>query len=160
MEFTIVARNFKYPRESLSERDWPRFLFIRRIYRRKRFRRKNSNGKTLLKGVDVEEKIPDSDSDDIKSRLEEEEAWIAEDELFELWIVHTIIREEERLRKEREGSRSIFTHKGRDTDREEQDLLYDEDYDGAEDEGEVYDDYENYWDGYDSGDVDDLDLDV
>lgn len=116
--------------------------------------------KTLLKGVDVKEKLPDSEPEAITSRLEEEEVWIAEDELFELWIVHTIIREEERLRKEREGGRSIFTHKERDTDREEQELLYDEDYDGAEDEGEVYDDYDNYWDGYDTADVDDLDLDV
>lgn len=116
--------------------------------------------KTLLKGVDVKEKLPDSDPDDITSRLEEEEAWRAEDELFGLWIVHTIIREEERLRKEREGGRSIFTHKEEHSDDYEQDLLYDEEYDGAEDEAEVYDDYDNYWDAYDSGDVDDLDLDV
>ena len=116
--------------------------------------------KTLLKGVDVEEKLPDSNPENVKLRLEEEEAWRAEDELFELWIVHTIIREEERLRKEREGSGSIFTHKEGDSDSYEQDLLYDEDYDGAEDEAEVYDDYDNYWDAYDIGDVDDLDLDV
>lgn len=116
--------------------------------------------KTLLKGVDIKEKLPDSDPENVKLRLMEEEAWIAEDELFELWSVHTIIREEERLRKEREGSRSIFTHKEEHSDDYEQDLLYDEDYDGADDEAEVYDDYDNYWDGYDSGDVDDLDLDV
>lgn len=116
--------------------------------------------KILLKGVDVKEKLPDSESEAITSRLEEEEAWRAEDELFELWIVHTIIREEERLRKEREGGRSIFTHKEEHSDDYEQDLSYDEEYDGAEDEAEVYDDYDNYWDGYDSGDVDDLDLDV
>lgn len=116
--------------------------------------------RTLLKGVDVEEKLSDSDPENVKLRLEEEEAWRAEDELFELWIMHTIIREEERLRKEREGSRSIFTHKEGDSHGYEQDLLYDEDYDGSEDETEVYDDYDNYWDAYDSGDVDDLDLDV
>lgn len=116
--------------------------------------------KTLLKGVDVEKKLPDSDPENVKLRLEEEEVWRAEDELFELWIVHTIIREEERLRKEREGSGSIFTHKEEHSDDYEQDLLYDEEYDGAEDEAEVYDDYDNYWDGYDSGDVDDLDLEV
>lgn len=116
--------------------------------------------KTLLKGVDVEKKLPDSDPENVKLRLDEEEVWRAEDELFELWIVHTIIREEERLRKEREGSGSIFTHKEEHSDDYEQDLLYDEEYDGAEDEAEVYDDYDNYWDGYDSGDVDDLDLEV
>ena len=116
--------------------------------------------KTLLKGVDVKEKLPDSESEAITSRLEEEEAWRAEDELFELWIVHKIIREEELLRKEREGGRSIFTHKEEHSDDYEQDLSYDEEYDGAEDDAEVYDDYDNYWDGYDSGDVDDLDLDV
>ena len=116
--------------------------------------------KTLLKGVDIKEKLPDSEPEAITSRLEEEEAWRAEDELFELWIVHTIIREEERLRKEREDGRSIFTHQEEHSDDYEQDLLYDEEYDGAEDEAEVYDDYDNYWDAYDSGDVDDLDLDV
>ncbi|WP_077075047.1 hypothetical protein [Aedoeadaptatus urinae] len=92
-------------------------------------------------------------------RLEEEEADREFDEFFQLWVAHYIIREEERLRKER-GSRSIFTHKDGDDDSHEQDILYDEDYDGEGDEEEVYDDYDSYWDAYDAGDVDDLDLDV
>lgn len=92
-------------------------------------------------------------------RLEEEEADREFDEFFQLWVAHYIIREEERLRKER-GSRSIFTHKDGDDDSHEQDILYDEGYDGEGDEEEVYDDYDSYWDAYDAGDVDDLDLDV
>lgn len=92
-------------------------------------------------------------------RLEEEEADREFDEFFQLWVAHYIIREEERLRKER-GSRSIFTHKDGDDDSHEQDILYDEGYDGEGDEVEVYDDYDSYWDAYDAGDVDDLDLDV
>lgn len=92
-------------------------------------------------------------------RLEEEEAEREADEFFQLWLAHYIIREEERLRKER-GSQSIFTHKKRDDDSYEQDVLYDEGYDGEADEAEVYDDYDSYWDAYDAGDVDDLDLDV
>ncbi|WP_180498973.1 hypothetical protein [Aedoeadaptatus nemausensis] len=74
--------------------------------------------------------------------------------------MHTIIREDEQSRQEREGGRSFFTQKEEHSDDYEQDLLYDEEYDGAEDEAEVYDDYDNYWDGYDSGEVDDIDLDV
>ncbi len=92
-------------------------------------------------------------------RLVEEEADREFDEFFQLWVAHYIIREEERLRKER-GSRSIFTHKDGDDDSHEQDILYDEGYDGEGDEVEVYDDYDSYWDAYDAGDVDDLDLDV
>ena len=160
MEFTIVARNFEYPRRSLSKEIGPGFYSYGGYTEGRDFGEKFELIKTLLKGVDVKEKLLDSEPEAITSRLEEEEALRAEDELFELWIVHTIIREDEQSRKEREGGRSFFTQKGRDTDREEQDLLYGEDYDGAEDEGEVYNDYENYWDGYDSGDVDDLDLDV
>lgn len=92
-------------------------------------------------------------------RLEEEEADREFDEFFQLWVAHYIIREEERLRKER-GNRSIFTHKEGGDDFHEQDILYDEGYDGESDEEEVYDDYDSYWDAYDAGDVDDLDLDV
>ena len=92
-------------------------------------------------------------------RLEEEEAEREADEFFQLWLAHYIIREEERLRKER-GSRSIFTHKERDDDSYEQDILYDEGYDGEADEAEVYEDYDSYWDAYDAGEFDDLDLDV
>ena len=92
-------------------------------------------------------------------RLEEEEAQREADEFFQLWLAHYIIREEERLRKER-GSQSIFMHKERDGDSYEQDILYDEGYDGEADEAEVYDDYDSYWDAYDAGEFDDLDLDV
>lgn len=92
-------------------------------------------------------------------RLEEEEADREFDEFFQLWVAHYIIREEERLRKER-GNRSIFTYKEGGDDSHEQDILYDEGYDGESDEEEVYDDYDSYWDAYDAGDVDDLDLDV
>lgn len=98
-------------------------------------------------------------SDAANLRLEEEEADREFDEFFQLWVAHYIIREEERLRKER-GSRSIFTHKNGDDDSHEQDILYDEGYDGEADEAEVYDDYDSYWDAYDAGDVDDLDLEV
>ena len=92
-------------------------------------------------------------------RLEEDEAEREADEFFQLWLAHYIIREEERLRKER-GNQSIFTHKEKDDDSHEQDILYDEGYEGEADEAEVYDDYDSYWDAYDAGDVDDLDLDV
>lgn len=101
----------------------------------------------------------DEDADSKALRLEEEEAEREADEFFQLWLAHYIIREEERLRKER-GSQSIYTHKERDDDSHEQDILYDKGYDGEADETEVFDDYDSYWDAYDAGDVDDLDLDV
>lgn len=108
--------------------------------------------------VTYEEGI-DEGADAKALRLEEEEAEREADEFFQLWLAHYIIREEERLRKER-GSQSIFPHKERDDDSYEQDILYDEGYDGEADEVEVYYDYDSYWDAYDAGDVDDLDLDV
>ena len=160
MEFTIVARNFEYPRRSLSKEIGPGFYSYGGYTEGRDFGEKFELIKTLLKGVDVKEKLLDSEPEAITSRLEEDEALRAEDELFELWIVHTIIREDEQSRKEREGGRSFFTQKEEHSDDYEQDLLYDEEYDGAEDEAEVYDDYDNYWDGYDSGEVDDIDLDV
>ena len=107
---------------------------------------------TYKEGIDV-------GADAEALRLEEEEAEREADEFFQLWLAHYIIREEERLRKERR-SQSIFTHTERDDDSYEQDILYDEGYDGEADEAEVYDDYDSYWDAYDAGDVDDLDLDV
>lgn len=100
----------------------------------------------------------DEDADAEALRLEEEAEREA-DEFFQLRLAHYIIREEERLRKER-GNQSIFTHKERDDDSHEQDILYDEGYDGEADEAEVYDDYDSYWDAYDAGEFDDLDLDV
>lgn len=95
----------------------------------------------------------------LNAKADEEEARIMEEEYFEWWLVHWIIEEEER-RRELQPDRSIFTHKeSRDSSTYEQDLLYDEAYDGGGDVEEVYDDYDNYWDRYDAGDVDDLDLD-
>lgn len=95
----------------------------------------------------------------LNAKADEEEARIIEEEYFEWWLVHWIIEEEER-RRESQPDRSIFTHKeSRDSSSYEQDLLYDEAYDGGGDVEEVYDDYDNYWDRYDAGDVDDLDLD-
>ena len=93
------------------------------------------------------------------AKADEEEARIMEEEYFEWWLVHWIIEEEER-RHESQHDRSIFTHKeSRDSSSYEQDLLYDEAYDGGGDVEEVYDDYDSYWEAYDAGDVDDLDLD-
>ena len=115
---------------------------------------------SLLSSAEVTHKDGiDEDADSEALRLEEEEAEREADEFFQLWLAHYIIREEERLRKER-GNQSIFTHKEKDDDSHEQDILYDESYDGEADEAEVYDDYDSYWDAYDAGDVDDLDLDV
>lgn len=95
----------------------------------------------------------------LNAKADEEEARIIEEEYFEWWLVHWIIEEEER-RRESQPDRSIFTHKeSYDSSFYEQDLLYDEAYDGGGDVEEVYDDYDNYWDRYDAGDVDDLDLD-
>lgn len=111
MEFTIVARNFKYPRRSLSKEIGPGFYSYGGYTEGRDFGEKFELIKSLLKGVDVKEKLLDSEPEAITSRLEEEEAWRAEDELFELWIVHTIIREDEQSRKEREGGRSFFTQK-------------------------------------------------
>lgn len=95
----------------------------------------------------------------LNAKADEEEARIIEEEYFEWWLVHSIIEEEER-RRESQPDRSIFTHKeSHDSSFDEQDLLYDEAYDGGGDVEEVYDDYDSYWDRYDAGDVDDLDLD-
>lgn len=95
----------------------------------------------------------------LNAKADEEEARIIEEEYFEWWLVHWIIEEEER-RRESQPDRSIFTHKeSHDSSFDEQDLLYDEAYDGGGDVEEIYDDYDNYWDRYDAGDVDDLDLD-
>ena len=95
----------------------------------------------------------------LNAKGDEEEARIIEEEYFEWWLVHWIIEEEER-RRESQPDRSIFTHKeSRDSSSYEQELLYDEAYDGGGDVEEVYDDYGSYWDRYDAGDVDDLDLD-
>lgn len=95
----------------------------------------------------------------LNAKADEEEARIIEEEYFEWWLVHWIIEEEER-RRESQPDRSIFTHKeSHDSSFDEQDLLYDEAYNGGGDVEEVYDDYDNYWDRYDAGDVDDLDLD-
>lgn len=95
-----------------------------------------------------------------RERAEEEEARLIDEEYFEWWLVHWIIEKEER-RREETPDRSIFTHKNfGDASFKEQDVFYDEDYDGEGDDEEVYDDYDSYWDSYDAGDVDDLDLDV
>lgn len=95
----------------------------------------------------------------LNAKADEEEARIMEEEYFEWWLVHWIIEEEER-RRVSQPDRSIFTHKEScDSSSYEQDLLYDEAYDGGGDVEEVYDDYDSYWDAYDAGDVDDLDLD-
>ena len=95
----------------------------------------------------------------LNAKADEEEARIIEEEYFEWWLVHWIIEEEER-RRESQPYRSIFTHKeSHDSSSYEQDLLYDEAYDGGGDVEEVYDDYDSYWEAYDAGDVDDLDLD-
>lgn len=117
---------------------------------------------TLVKGaegVQGSDAPSEATSAFLNAKADEEEARIIEEEYFEWWLVHWIIEEEER-RRESQPDRSIFTHKeSRDSSSYEQDLLYDEAYDGGGDVEEVYDDYDNYWDRYDAGDVDDLDLD-
>lgn len=117
---------------------------------------------TLVKGaggVQGSDAPSEATSAFLNAKADEEEARIIEEEYFEWWLVHWIIEEEER-RRESQPDRSIFTHKeSHDSSFYEQDLLYDEAYDGGGDVEEVYDDYDNYWDRYDAGDVDDLDLD-
>lgn len=90
----------------------------------------------------------------LKGKAEEEATRFTDENFFEWWIVHQIIREEEH-RRESQPDRSIFTHKdGSDSFSYEQDLSYDE----GDDVEEVYDDYDSYWDRYDAGDVNDIDL--
>lgn len=117
---------------------------------------------TLVKGaggVQGSDAPSEATSAFLNAKADEEEARIIEEEYFEWWLVHWIIEEEER-RRESQPDRSIFTHKeSHESSFDEQDLLYDEAYDGGGDVEEVYDDYDSYWDRYDAGDVDDLNLD-